>query len=319
MTEHTNNYPLVSVGIPAYNSRDSIMEAVNSVLEQDYPNLEIIISDDHSTDNTPELCRSLQERYPFIRYIRQPENIGLVRNFEFVKREASGNLFMWVAHDDAMEPGILKKYVEFLLANPSYTLVSGQIRYLSGNEDVYCEKGFSREQSSPGMRVLLYYSRVIQGAMYYGLMRKETAEIIPLRNRIGDDWHFVASLAYLGRIKNLDCIGYNKKLGGTSKTFEQYARVIGASRFSAKFPYITIAVDAFREIISSPVYKEKRIPSRFILATSCCAAILFNYYVRHYPFVVGGRIKRLLRLHNINKSSVSAKKVGEFPASLFFW
>jgi len=291
---NADRFPLVSIGIPTYNGSAFIELAVQSVLKQDYEPKEILISDDCSTDNTAQVCEQLCMTHPGIKYFRQPKNIGLVRNFDFVLQHASGDLFMWVAHDDTLEPGILKKYTQFLAHHPEYSLVSGQIRYWSDNKHVFYEKDLSLEQSSPSMRVLLYYSKVVHGAMYYGLQRGTTGRVIPLRNRIGDDWHFVANLAYLGRIKNLDCVGYNKKLGGTSKNFKHYATVIGATPFAAKFPRVRIALDAFSEILfQSPVYKTLNAPSRFFLATACCTSILMKYYLVAYPFVIGGKLKRL--------------------------
>jgi glycosyltransferase involved in cell wall biosynthesis len=289
-------YPLVSVGIPTYNGHNSIIEAVTSVLEQGYSKLEVIISDDCSTDDTHNLCQKLIRTNPQIRYFRQSENIGLTRNFEFVLKQASGDFFMWVAHDDFLEPGILKNYVEFLMANPDYSLVSGEIRYWRGNQLVYHEKDLSLEYKSPRIRVTWYYYKVVQGALYYGLMRRSDAQLTALRNRIGDDWHFVASLAFLGKVKNMSCIGYNKKLGGTSKSFRQYAKVIGASWFAANFPHATIAWGAFSDIFFlSPVYGDLPVLSKMTLATISSMAILVNYYFKIYPLVVGGRIKRLVK------------------------
>ena len=292
MIEH----PLVSVGIPTYNGCHTIVETVKSVLQQDYDNLEIIISDDSSQDDTQNRCLELTKANSHIRYFRQAINIGLTRNFEFVMHQASGDFFMWVGHDDILEPGIIKKYVEFLISNPKYSLVSGEIRYLRARQNIYHEKDLSLEHNSPYIRVASYYFKVVQGAMYYGLMRKKAAKKISLRNRIGDDWHFVAALAFLGKIKNLNCVGYNKKLGGTSKTFKHYSKIIGASRLAANFPHITIALDAFSEIfLISPVYDQMSIFPKLSLAIFSGMGILFNYYIKIYPFVVGGRIKRVLK------------------------
>jgi glycosyltransferase involved in cell wall biosynthesis len=290
-----NKFPLVTIGIPAYNSGGTIRAALNSILTQDYPEIEVIVSDDCSSDDTQALCFEMARQHPAIRYYRQKENIGLVKNFEFVMKNASSDLFMWVAHDDLLEPGVLKKYVEFMTSHPDYSLVSGQILYWSDDEPVFREKDFSQEHRSPLIRVMNYYFKVIHGAMFYGLMNRKAALHIPMRNRIGDDWHFVASLAFLGKIKTLDCIGYNKRLGGTSKTFKQYARAVGASKTAAAFPHLIMARDAFSEImIRSPVYKHLATPVRFLLATMSCMGVLANHYVRVFPFILGGRIKRFL-------------------------
>jgi glycosyltransferase involved in cell wall biosynthesis len=292
--KNNGNYPLVSVGVPTFNSGKRIVTALMSVLHQEYPNLEVIISDNCSSDNTQAVCTELCRDHPDLRYFRQKENIGLVPNFEFVLSQASGDLFMWIADDDSLEPGILQKYVDFLTRHPDYTLVSGQIRYWSEDGAVFDEKDFTMDDNSGDRRVIRFYSKVKYGAIYYGLMPRETAKKVPLGNRMGEDWHFIAKVAYLGKIKNLDCIGYNKKLNGSSKNFKQYAKIIGASWFSANFPHIQIAIDAFSEIMSSPIYGGRQTHSKVILALSSSAGILINFYCREYPFIMGGKIIRLL-------------------------
>ena len=289
-----NNVPLVSIGMPTFNSNGRILQSINSILKQSYSNIEVIISDNCSTDNTQELCCRLTKKHPFIRYFRQERNTGIIPNFDFVLKQASGDFFMWIADDDTLEPGILNKYVDFLTDHPDYSLVSGQILHWLGNRLIFCERNLSLEMNSPGLRVFRYYVKVVYGAMFHGLMRKKIADKISMKNRIGDDWHFVAAIAYNGKIKNLDSLGYNKKLGGLSKNFKQYASAVKATQFAADFPRIQIAVDAFSDIlIYSSVFAEMSFLSRFILATTSCLGILIKYYCKEVPFIIGGKIKRL--------------------------
>jgi hypothetical protein len=136
----------------------------------------------------------------------------------------------------------------------------------------------------------------MHGAMFYGLMNRRLAQSIPLRGRIGDDWHFVASVAFTGKIKNFDFPGYNKKFGGLSINMKAYAKAIGASWFTANFPHVTIALDAMSEIVLlSSQYSRINVFSRFMLATASCASVLISHYFKVYPFIVGGRIKRWIR------------------------
>jgi glycosyltransferase involved in cell wall biosynthesis len=291
----TGELPSVSIGIPTYNSDGQVEHAVLSILAQDYPNLEVIISDNCSTDSTEQICRRFARDFPQIRYYRQTQNTGLMPNFDFVLKQASGEYFMWIADDDKLEPGILKKYIAFLQSHPEYSLVSGQILYWYEGRSMYREGDLDFDQKSPSMRVLGYYFKVVHGAMIYGLMRRVSAEMIPLRNRIGEDWHFVASLACLGRIRNFNCIGYHKKFGGASKNFRQYAQLIGASRFSGEFPRIRIAMDSISEILfQSPVYASMPAYGRLMLAVAACAAILIKYGFKELPFIVGGKLKRAI-------------------------
>lgn len=287
--------PLVSVGIPTYNGGAKIRTAVMSVLNQGYPNLQILISDNCSTDNTLEVCGDLSKTYPCIKYVRQDENIGVMSNFQFVLNEAAGDFFMWMSDDDSLEPGILEKYVNFLMDNPGYSLVSGQVKYWIDERPIFCEQGFSFEQSAGVVRLLHFYFKVVYGSIFYGLMHTQVARQIPLKNRIGDDWHFIASVAYVGKIKNLDCIGYHKRCGGLSKNFKQYGKAVGASSFAIRFPHIQIALDAFSNIVyDSPVYACQHYLTRMTFGIFSLCSVLLGYYGTLYPFILGGKIKRLM-------------------------
>lgn len=286
--------PKVSIGLPTYNGGRKILKAIMSVFNQEYDNLEIIISDNCSTDDTEEICTGLAQRHPdVVKYYRQPVNRGVVANYSFVLEKATGDYFQWIADDDTLAHGILKKYVDFLSANPDYALVSGQVKYWQGSRLAHVERDFTMEHSSPYLRVISYYFKVVHGAMFYGLMNRRLAQSIPLRNRIGDDWHYVASVAFMGKVKNLDVTGYNKKFGGVSSSMKNYARVIGASWFSANFPHATIAIDALAEIaLLSPQYSRVNIFYRTLLGVASCSSVLLSHYLKIYPFILGGRVKR---------------------------
>jgi glycosyltransferase involved in cell wall biosynthesis len=293
--DHLSKYPLVSVGLPTYNGEKKIAKALMSVLNQEYPNLELIISDNCSSDNTMEVCMELGKKNQSIRYFRQSHNIGLMPNFEFVLRQATGDLFMWMSDDDSLEPGILHKYVDFLMNNREYSLVCGQIKYWIGDQPIFCEQDFNIEQNWGVARLINFYFKVVYGSIFYGLMPKEIAQQIPLKNRMGNDWHFIAGVAYLGKIKNLDCIGYHKKCGGISGNFKQYGKTMGASSFAVRFPHVQIALDAFSNILHhSPVYARQHYLKRMILAFFSLCSILIGYYGKLYPLILGGKIKRLM-------------------------
>ena len=290
---HSDNYPLVTVGLPTRNGERKIAKALRSVLDQKYANIEIIISDNCSTDNTEDICKTLCRNNPCIKYFRQSRNIGPMSNFEFVLQQASGDFFMWLSDDDSLEPDILHRYVYFLINNPDYTLVSGAIQYWIGERKIFCERDFNMRENSGFIRLLHFYFKVVYGSAFYGLMRKNIAQQIPLQNRIGDDWHFVATLAYLGKIKNLDMTGYNKRCGGISRNFKAYAQAIGAAPVSARHPHAQIACDAFDNILhDSAVFRQRHNSERMLLALCAFLSVLISFYGKQYPFILGGRLKR---------------------------
>ena len=293
--ETPSEYPLISIGIPTFNRNRGICRALESVWRQCYPNLEIIVSDNCSSDNTHEVLLKMQRGHPEMKCYRQEKNIGMISNFEFVLRAATGKYFMWVADDDILEDDVLFKYVAFLESHPLYSLVSGEIKYWLNNRQSLIERDFNFEQKSSSLRVLGYYSKVVYGGMIHGMMRRELTTEICLRKVIGNDFHFIANLAYLGEIKHLAFVGYHKNLGGDSKNFKEYVIHMGDSQFAASFPHLKMACDAFAEIMyRSTVYADMSLPSKFTLAVSSFFSMLVRFYGTIFPFMIAGRIKRMI-------------------------
>lgn len=92
--------PLVTLGMPVRNGAAVIRAALDSMVKQDYPNLEIVVSDNASDDETPAILREYSDRYGFIRTFHQQMPIPVFENFMFVLRQARGDFFAWCAHDD---------------------------------------------------------------------------------------------------------------------------------------------------------------------------------------------------------------------------
>lgn len=106
--------PLVSLVIPTFNRSDRLEEAVASALKQTYGNLEVLIVDDASTDDTACLIESLSENEQ-LRYIRQPSNQGPNANWRTGMEAARGEFFGFLADDDVLEPSYVERLVAPLL------------------------------------------------------------------------------------------------------------------------------------------------------------------------------------------------------------
>lgn len=119
-----NSLPLVSVVIPVYNGDRYLAQAVESVLEQDYRPLEIIVVDDGSTDRSAEIARS----YAQIRYLYQAnQGAAGARNTGI---DASRGVFVaFLDHDDLWTPDKLRVHVGYLLDHPDvgYTVSTGKL------------------------------------------------------------------------------------------------------------------------------------------------------------------------------------------------
>ena len=124
--------PLVSVGVPVYNGAKVLRRALDSILSQDYSRVEIIVSDNASTDETEELCKEFSAKDNRITYYRSEKNMGVVWNFNSLIQFSKGKYFMWLSCDDFCAPDYLSKCVALLEANPNPTRAEARVA-MSGN------------------------------------------------------------------------------------------------------------------------------------------------------------------------------------------
>lgn len=114
--------PRVSIGLPVYNGDRYLEEALDSLLSQTFKDFELIISDNASTDRTPEICLKHASRDGRIRYHRVEQNQGASWNFNRVLDLARADYFKWAAHDDLCHPQFLERCVAVLDQQPGVVL-----------------------------------------------------------------------------------------------------------------------------------------------------------------------------------------------------
>jgi len=107
-----NKYPFVTIGIPSYNSDKYIKNCIESILRQTYPNFEIIVSDNGSTDNTEEIVLSFKD--PRIKFYRNERNLFCYGNCNRIIGLAKGEFLAIYHSDDVYEPTIVEEQVKFL-------------------------------------------------------------------------------------------------------------------------------------------------------------------------------------------------------------
>ncbi|MCE7079789.1 glycosyltransferase family 2 protein [Streptomyces sp. ST2-7A] len=112
--------PLVSVVIPNYNYRNSIGLCIDAALQQTYEPLEVIVVDDHSTDDSLEIARRRD-----VTVLRTPRNSGVAVARNTGAEAADGEILFFVDSDVALRPDAVEKAVEELLAHPEYGAVCG--------------------------------------------------------------------------------------------------------------------------------------------------------------------------------------------------
>lgn len=126
-SKNNRDWPRISVITPSYNQGQFIEETIRSVLLQDYPNLEYIVIDGGSTDNTLEII----ERYkPWISYWVSEPDRGQAHAINKGIAESTGDIIAYLNSDDYYLTGTLFKVAETLMQNPQIDLFHGRCRYI---------------------------------------------------------------------------------------------------------------------------------------------------------------------------------------------
>jgi glycosyltransferase involved in cell wall biosynthesis len=110
--------PRVSIGLPVRNGERYLAAALDALRAQTFADFELIISDNASTDATAAIATAAAERDRRVRYSRNAVNIGGAPNFRRVFQLATGEYFLWAAHDDLHAPTFLERCVDVLDRNP---------------------------------------------------------------------------------------------------------------------------------------------------------------------------------------------------------
>jgi glycosyltransferase involved in cell wall biosynthesis len=275
-----SNTPLISIGLPTYNRAATLGRAIESALNQDYQNLELVISDNASTDETEAICLNAARHDNRVKYLRQQNNQGLTANFREVLSQSGGEFFMWLADDDWLEPGYLTRCMSVFLAEPQHSLVCGKARYFENGTFVFDGEELNLAQDSGVERVLLYYQTVSRNGMFFGLMRRNLISKLPFKDKLGIDWLLTAQVVFSGKVRVLPDVHLNRSVEGASQHITNLAVNMGMSGIVARYPHLDIAASVFKDILwQSTVYRSLSALERFELAAKSSAAICNEYCV----------------------------------------
>jgi glycosyltransferase involved in cell wall biosynthesis len=216
----------VSIALPVFNGERFVAEAIESVLVQDFADFELVISDNASTDATADICRRYVERDIRVRYVRNARNIGIAANFTQSFNLVSGKYFKWMAADDMLSRGYLRRCVEVLDSDSSVVLVTPRpmlveedgrtpLRYDTVREVfIGSYAGRPIDNADPYMRsrvserfrgVLLRMPGRAINNFIYGLMRSDVVHRqLPYGAYVGADKVFLAGLSLYGKLAMID-------------------------------------------------------------------------------------------------------------------
>jgi glycosyltransferase involved in cell wall biosynthesis len=218
---------LVTVGMPVYNGELYVEGAIRSLLDQSHTNLEIVISDNCSTDETSSICQRLAAEDLRIRYVRQDHNIGAVGNFEYVLRSADSPFFMWAAHDDLWHPDFIAETLQMLSTAQDAMGAATAVEQIREGDEKPCGVVFLPSGlSATDARVRARSVRFGGWHAVYGMYRRDYLAQSRLREGYGADIALVFYLALQGRILRSDRVLRTQRLVGYDEVIAPTGRVV---------------------------------------------------------------------------------------------
>lgn len=219
--------PLVTVGMTTFNGGRFVASSLESILAQDYPNLEVVISDNASTDTTDDIIRAHARRDPRIRYSRNSMNLGSLENARRVLQKGSGEYFLFASDHDLWAPDFVSRCAKVLnddatvvLAYPRTMLIDGEGTSIAVMPDRFDTRGMEKFER---------YCKLVDNLricnMIYGVIRRRALDKVALTRRLlGGDHLVLAALSLEGAFAQLDEVLFFRRENRPSETREETKR-----------------------------------------------------------------------------------------------
>lgn len=190
----------VSIMLPVYNAENFICECLDSILNQDYQNIEIVVSDDASTDRTVEVINEMYSRFLDRIIINvNPENIGISKNCNLALSRCDGDYVCLFAGDDVMMPGKISEQVALLEADPEASLCYHRVEIFNHVD------GFVLEVTEAERTIYSVFDIIEKGGLPGAnsvMVRRDAIPGVGYNENIASvsDWLFFIEVALRGKI-----------------------------------------------------------------------------------------------------------------------
>jgi glycosyltransferase involved in cell wall biosynthesis len=269
--------PRVTFAIPVRNGEQFIGRALDSLLDQDFADFEVVVCDNASTDSTPDIVQRYAGRDPRVRYVRNAENIGQIENFNLAVRQSRGEYLRWMGADDWLEPSYARQCVAALDVRPDAVGVTTQWRFMddAGRVTSMDVRGPRADAPTPRARLrltlrLLQSGRPLLFDPIYSLLRRSALDrtrllqIDPWTDRL-----LAVELCLLGPFCHLDdCLATRRSFFEKAEVrLPRYHKNLGTKRGHRVALYRGFAEIVERSALSGP---EK----------AACRATVVAYWLR---------------------------------------
>ncbi len=217
----TNSTPLVTIGLPLYNTAKIMEDTIQDLLGQTFTDFELVISDNASSDETGQMCQALAERDGRVRYFRQKINVGIVENQNAVFRMARGKYFKWASANDRCDEQLVAKCIEVLEHNPDVVLCFPRTRIIDSQDKVIqdCTEDLHLMDEDAPSRFVKLLERMALNNAFNGVFRSDVLKfVLPMAPDLGSDLSMMAALTLHGKFYELPEFMFRRRIDEDSHT-----------------------------------------------------------------------------------------------------
>lgn len=290
--------PLVSILLPAYNVESYLAEAINSIINQTYRNIELVVVDDCSTDDTYSVANYYASIDSRIRVFRNQVNLKICDTLNYALSVASGNYIARMDGDDISEIDRIERLVEYLECNKCFDLVGCSVIAIDTNG-----REIGRTIHYADMKFLVRSAKFVSPCSHIWVARRRVYEVLQgYRNMPGvEDYDFLLRAIDAGfKITNIeDYFGYKVRLGrigNTTSTIGAKQRLLQDYTYSLHRERQMRGFDSHSDELMSMKIRQSKI--------SIILFALSNYFLQH-ALRANGLIRFPLRICCLALSIVS--------------
>lgn len=251
--------PLVTIGLVVYNESRFLVETFESLLAQDYPNLDVVVCDNCSTDDTADICKSFAEADNRVRYFRHSDNIGSPANSIFALEQARGDYFMWAAGHDTWAPDLVSKCVAELERRPDAAIAYGASSWIDiDGRELDKESGW---YDTRGLDPMLRFFFAFWGNPHpiLGVIRTRYLREIPrIFTCIGADQIILTELVLRGDFIHVRDTSWCRRQPRAEEAYKEKLRRYTSSEFGMagswidrKLPLLRLPLEQSRSVVRS--------------------------------------------------------------------
>ncbi|MEY4640321.1 MAG: hypothetical protein RLZZ227_315 [Pseudomonadota bacterium] len=274
--------PLISLGMPVRNEAAFLESALQSLLAQTGVDIELIISDNESTDATAEICAHYAQKDARIRYHRFEHNAGVIGNFRFVLQQAKGDYFMWASGHDVWGTDYLQRCALALHENPGAMIAFGTPHWIGPDGALLARRwGWS---DTRGLSVPGRYFTVFWGHMnpVVGLIRTRELQALRVDDIVGLDLALLLALAMHGDFVHVPGTNWCRRDVRSEMSYRQKLEryrskdyALDTSWIGQHFPLLRLPLRLLRDVCKSGLSAR----SRFQIIALLLVSLPLKYWV----------------------------------------